>query len=162
MPPKERSMRRLLRLGTVIVIAAVLAGCFGPKDRRPGMRLPGEVVASAPSDWTFTNAHREIAIEVHTPYLLPHSVIIWCAELDGELYLGARNPDTKRWPGWVDRDPNVRLRIGDQIYDVRLSVIDDADRIAQVRRAYVAKYDLPDPPPDGGPPMHYWSVAPRG
>ena len=151
-----------LRACLAIAAAACLVGCIDPKDQRPGLQLRGEAALDLPSDWSFTDAHREIEIQVATPYVIPHSVTIWCAANGDELYVGARNPDSKRWPGWVARDPNVRLRIGDQIYDVRLSIVEEADRIAQVRRAYVAKYELPDPPPDGGPPMRYWSVAPRG
>ena len=154
-------MSTALRASLAIVVAACLVGCIDPKEQRPGLQLGGEAVPQVPSDWSFTDAHREIEIQVATPYLIPHSVTIWCAARGDALYIGARNPDTKRWPGWVERDPNVRLRIGDEIYDVRLSVIEDADQIAQVRRAYVAKYDLPDPPPEGGPPLRYWSVAPR-
>ena len=151
-----------LRACLAIAAAACLVGCIDPKEQRPGLQLRGEAALVLPSDWSFTDAHREIEIQVATPYVIPHSVTIWCAANGDELYVGARNPDSKRWPGWVDRDPNVRLRIGDEIYDVRLSIIEDADRIAQVRRAYVAKYELPDPPPEGGPPMRYWSVEPRG
>ena len=154
-------MSQALRSCLAITVAACLAGCIDPKDQRPGLELHGEVVQQIPSDWSFTNANREIEIQVATPYWIPHSVTIWCAAVGGELYVGARNPDSKRWPGWVERDPNVQLRIGDRIYAVRLSQIDAADEIAQVRRAYVAKYDLPDPPPEGGPPMRYWSVEPR-
>ena len=151
-----------LRACLAIAAAACLVGCIDPKDQRPGLQLRGEAALDLPSDWSFTDAHREIEIQVATPYVIPHSVTIWCAANGDELYVGARNPGSKRWPGWVARDPNVRLRIGDEIYDVRLSIIEDADRIAQVRRAYVAKYELPDPPPEDGPPMRYWSVAPRG
>ncbi len=158
---EERRMRCRIRFGTVIVIAAVLAGCFGPEDRRPGMHLRGAVVASSPSDWAFTNAHREIAIEVHTPYLLPHSVIIWCAELDRELYLGARNPDTKRWPGWVDRDPDVRLGIGSKVYEVRLTPLEDPVHIKRLQQAYRSKYKLPIRREGEGPPIRYWRVEPR-
>ena len=149
------------RAGLAIAAAACLVGCIDPKDQRPGLQLRGEAALDLPSDWSFTDAHREIEIQIATPYVIPHSVTIWCAANGDELYIGARNPDSKHWPGWVARDPNVRLRIGDRIYDVRLSIIEEADRIAQVRRAYVAKYELPDPPPEGGPPMRYWSVAPR-
>ena len=147
------------RLGIVIVIA--LVGCFSPEDRRPGLHLSGDVIATPPSDWAFTNDHKEIAIEVHTPYLLPHSVTIWCAETAGELYVGARDPETKRWPGWADRDPNVRLRIGSQIFEVRLTPLEDADRIARVRQSYTAKYDLQQTPAGRGPPIRYWRVEPR-
>ncbi len=158
---EERRMRCRIRIGTVIVIAAVLAGCFGPEDRRPGLHLRGEVVADAPSDWAFTDAHREIAIEVHTPYLLPHSVTIWCATIDGELYLGARDPDTKRWPGWVDRDPDVRLGIGSKVYEVQLTSLEDSVHIKRVQQAYRSKYELPARREGEGPPIRYWRVGPR-
>lgn len=146
---------------TAALGAALAAGCFGPSDRRPGFHLSGEPVERLPDDWRFTDAHPEIALEVHTPYLLPHSVTIWCAAADGTLYVGAREPETKSWPGWVDRDPDVRLRIGERVYEVRLTPVDDDDaRLASVRRAYAAKYELPAPGPDA-PPIRYWAVGPR-
>ena len=154
-------MSTALRFSIVIALAIAGVGCGDPQDRRPGLRLSGDVATEIPSDWSFTNGHREIAIEVSTPYLLPHSVTIWCAEVDGRLYVGARNPDTKRWPGWVDRDPDVRLRIGEQIFEVRLAPVDDPGRLARLRSAYARKYDLPDPPPEGSPPIRYWSVERR-
>ena len=102
-------MNAATRAGIVVAITVAigLAGCFGPKDRRPGMRLPGEV-APAPSDWSFTNDHPEIAIEVSTPYFLPHSVTIVCVELDGALYVGARDPESKRWPACICTSRSVR------------------------------------------------------
>ncbi|MHC4342593.1 MAG: DUF2255 family protein [Planctomycetota bacterium] len=154
-------MACITRLGIAIAMATALTGCFSPEDRRPGLRLRGQVTATVPSDWAFTNEHREIAIEVRTPYLLPHAVTMWCAEGEGELYVGARNPDTKRWPAWVDRDPHVRLGIGSQIFEVRLAPIEDADRIARVRDAYAAKYGMPRTPAGEGPPIRYWRVEPR-
>jgi hypothetical protein len=154
-------MRRKTRLATAIAIATALAGCFGPEERRPGLHLRGEVAETLPSDWAFTNDHKEIAIEVRTPYLLSHSVTIWCAEVEGKLYVGARDPETKRWPGWADRDPHVRLRIGSRIFEVQLAPLEDEERVAQVRRAYAAKYDLPRAPAGEGPPIRYWLVAPR-
>lgn len=153
-------MIRKTRLA-VIAIAAALAGCFAPEDGRPGMRLRGEEVATAPADWAFANEHKEIAIEVHTPYFLPHSVTIWCAAVDGELYVGARDPDTKRWPGWVDRDPEVRLGIGSKIYEVRLTPLDDPVRLERVRQAYGSKYELPPTAAGESPPVRYWRVEPR-
>ena len=148
-------------LGIVVALAAGLAGCFSPEGGRPGLHLQGEVVATLPEDWAFTNDHMEVAIEVHTPYLLPHSVTIWCAEVDGELYVGARDPEKKRWPGWADRDPNVRLGIGSRVFEARLAPLEGADRIARVQRAYAAKYDLPSAPEGERPPIRYWRVERR-
>ena len=149
------------RLGILIAIPIALSACFGPEDQRPGLRLRGQVVATLPADWSFTDDHKLIAVEVQTPYLLPHSVTIWCAEVEGALYVGARDPETKRWPGWVDRNPDVRLRIGSQLFEVKLAPLEQANRIAQVRRSYAAKYDLSTPAAGEGPPIRYWRVEPR-
>ena len=149
------------RTTSLAICAAVLAmsGCFEPKDSRPGVRLRGDVAATLPADWKFTDAHREIAIEVRTPYLLPHSVTIWCVSDGGDLYVAARSPETKKWPGWVDRNPHVRLRIGDSVYEARLSPLDDPTSVEQVQRAYAAKYDLEVS--ESGPPLRYWRVLAR-
>ena len=143
-----------------IAMAGLLVGCVAPREQRPGMWLRGDVVEQTPLDWSFTDAHREIAIEVRTPYLLRHSVTIWCGSLDGRLYVGARAPDTKNWPGWIERNPKVRLGIAGYIYAVRLVRIDDAGEIDRIRRAYARKYDLGAPAP-GAPTVRYWLVEPR-
>ncbi len=149
----------LCHIGTALVLSLVATACFDPEDQRPGLRLTGDPVA-IPADWSFTNDHREIAVEVQSPYFLPHSVTIWCAEVDGVLYIGARNPESKRWPGWVDADPEVRLKIGERLYEVKLIPLDQPKRIDRLRQAYAAKYELPDISPGEGPPIRYWQVAP--
>lgn len=162
-------MHSVVRAGIALIAVAVAAGCLAPRDQRPGFHLSGEA-APVPADWSFSDQHRQIAVEVRTPYLIRHSVTIWCASLEGRLYLAARAPETKNWPGWVDRDPRVRLGIGERVYDVRLVPLDDPDEIAKIRRAYAAKYQLPDPPaaPEPGsepapePARRYWGVSARG
>jgi hypothetical protein len=151
--------RRWLVISFVLSLA--LVGCFGPTDRTPGTRLSGEVVA-LPDDWSFTDAHPEIAIEVSGFLGLPHSVTIWCASMDGALYLGARDPETKRWPAWADQSPDVRLKIADAIYEVRLAPLDDAETIANLQAVYARKYALPAPEPGApAPTVRYWRVGPR-
>ncbi len=150
-----------LRVSIAITLATSLVGCMDPNEQRPGLRLSGEVVSEIPENWSFANEYKEIAIEVSTPYRVPHSVTIWCSATNDQLYVAARNPESKRWPHWVERDPNVRLQIGEQIYEVKLSVIEDPNQVARARRAYAAKYDLPNPAPLRGPPMRYWRVEPR-
>jgi len=136
----------------------LLGGC-DPQDRRPGLWLSGETVEQLPEAWSFTDAEPEIFIEVTTPYLLPHSVTIWCATVDGTLYVGARDPDSKRWPGWADRRPEVKLKIGEQVYPVRLVTLEDSGEIQVVQQAYAAKYQLPSS--SGASAMRYWRVVPR-
>jgi hypothetical protein len=156
-------LQRASLLGALtLALALAGVGCIEPKDRRPGLWLGGEVATEPPSDWSFTDEHREIAIQVRTPYWVPHSVTIFCAVADGQLFVAARDPDEKRWPGWVADEPDVRLGIGGRIYPATLRLIDDPDRIARIRDAYAAKYDMQASPPGGGPPMRYWIVDPRG
>jgi len=161
-------MIRSSHTATALLVALTLVACLDPSDRRPGTWLSGEVAAELPTDWSFTDANKEIAIEVATPYLLPHSVTIWCAALDGALYVGARDPETKRWPAWVDADPQVRLGIGGKVYEVALAPLDesaDAAELARLRAAYAVKYALPpapapaDAPPGSIPPTRYWRVG---
>lgn len=143
--------------GLVVLIALLLAGCE-PQDRRPGLWLRGEI-APLPSDVAFTDSLMEIAIEVRAPYGLPHAVTIWTARVEDRLYVGAANPDEKRWPDWADARPDVRLKIGEQLHDVRLVRLDDPEEIAEVQQAYAEKYDLD--PSRGGPQLsRYWRVLP--
>lgn len=134
------------------------AGCE-PSDRRPGMWLSGESAEAFPDDWSFTSAHREISLEVATPYLLAHSVTIWCAEVDGDLFVAASNPDEKRWPGWVDADPEVTLKVGERLFPARLEPLEDPALLARVTAAYQEKYQLPA---TSGGTSRYWAVVARG
>ena len=155
-------MRTVQSVVVTIVLAAGLPACLSPSDARPGLRLSGET-AEVPDDWSFSDSHREIALEVRAPYGLPHSVTIWCAAPAGALHVAARNPDEKHWPAWVDAHPDVRLRIDGKVYVVRLERLEDPSEIARVRAAYAAKYQLERPAsPDEGPPMRYWRVRSRG
>ena len=148
---------RILTL-LALVFILVLAGCQ-PEDRRPGQWIGGEA-KPYPEDWGFADAFQEIALEVNTPYFIPHSVTIWCATLNGTLYIAASRPEEKRWPGWVDDDPRVRLRIGDAVYEAQLVPLADEALIRQVVAVQSAKYgfDMPSGPTGA----RYWRVAPRG
>jgi hypothetical protein len=150
-----------LRHVSALAILVLLAAC-NPSDRRPGLSLSGEPAAFA-DDWSFTDAEKEIALEVSTPYFLPHSVTIWCASLDGALYVAAGSPEEKRWPGWVDEDPDVRLLIAGKVYEGRLEPVDDAPTTERLRATYAAKYQL-DASGAANPlrTVRYWRVAARG
>lgn len=146
-------------VAAVLTIVALLSACT-PSERRPGIMLAGEA-AEYPADWTFTDTAKEIAIQVHTPYFVPHAVTIWCAEVGGQLYLGASAPETKRWPAWADANPDVKIGIDNHIYAVHLAPLSDPAEIAQVQQAYKTKYQLPDTPPPNAPSVKYWHVTPR-
>lgn len=144
-----------------IVAAVVVVSACSPSDRTPGQWLRGNVVDTVPQDWTFTDEFKEIYVEVKTPYFIPHSVTIWCGQVDGKLFIGARDPETKNWPGWMDKNRDVRLKISDDIYSVTASDLSDEETLAKVRSAYATKYDLPTATDVKPRRVRYWSVVAR-
>ena len=135
------------RVCIAVLIATLLTACIPPKDRRPGFRLPGEVMPF-PSDWSFAQEHPLIAIEVRTPYWLPHSVTVARGAFERALIVGARDPETKWWPGWVDDDPEVRLGIGAYVYEAKLVPITEPTIIARIRARAAENSGSPTPPPE--------------
>lgn len=143
-----------------LVLVAAWAGLLAPGYKHPGLYLSGEVAAT-PSDWGFTRDVKFIAIELPTPYLLPHSVIISCADIDGDLYVSSRDAETKRWPALADRDPDVRIGVEGKIYEVRLVPIEDPDEVYRIReKGFWPKYGDGTRPKDL-PPARVWRVVSR-
>lgn len=147
------------RIVITVLLMVGLAACE-PSDRTPGLWLSGDISAF-PEDWSFTQEHKEIFVEVSTPYYLSHSVTIWCASLEGTLYIGARDPDSKNWPGWVDSNPNIRLKIGDQLFDAQAQSLDNEEVIQALRAVYAEKYELPANYLDGPANTKYWMIVPQ-
>lgn len=132
-----------------IAIALVLLtlGACEPEDRRPGLWLSGEV-APAPEDWAFVNDAQEVLLETRTWYGIPHSVTVVIAEADGEVFVPSIYdedvpfPGTKRWNANIARDPNVRLKVGETIYEMTARPAgNDAER-QEGLEALAAKYDF--------------------
>jgi hypothetical protein len=116
--------------------------------RLPGLWLKGDLVTTPVSDWSFTDKIPTIKLQTHTWYLLPHSVNIGCVYYNGHLYLSSvyMRPDFKyRWNENVIRDPRVRLKIGNQLYDRTLSYVTDPAEKAAVFQAKSKKYWQAEP-----------------
>lgn len=132
----------------VLLAVAVLAlSACEPKDRRPGLWLSGEVVTAPVTDWSFTNDHDEIFVETQTWYRVPHSVTTTVVTSGGTLYApslyydGGEFPTERYWNRNIARDPNVRLKIGDKIYERRAALVTDPAERTRVLAAFAAKYD---------------------
>ena len=82
-------------------------------------------------------------MQTRTWYMIPHSVTTGFIVHDGQLYLtpmfaaGVPFPQGKSWVRNVMRDPHVRLKFGNDLYDCVLSPVTDPDERAAVlgRRA---------------------------
>ena len=129
----------------VLLLVALRITGFGPHDRTPGLWLKGDLVTTPVADWSFTDQIPQIEIQTQTPFLLPHSVTIWCAVYNGNLYVTS-NPG-KLWNDDIVRDPHVRLKIGDQVFDRTLSTINDPAEKAAVLQVKGKKYPQWKVPP---------------
>jgi hypothetical protein len=134
----------------VVVVAVALIALrvvgLDPHERRPGLWLQGEVVTTPVTSWAFTDKYPTIYIQTRSGYLLPHSVTITCVNHNGQLYLtsvfrhGSPFPEGKRWTSNVMRDPRVRLKIGDQVFDETVSLVTDPAERAAVLESKAKKY----------------------
>jgi len=135
----------LLACWALLLLVLRITG-LEPRDRTPGLWLTGDLVTTPVSDWSFTDSHETIKVQTRTRYLLPHSVTTYCVALNGQLYLtsvyqaGQEYPHGRSWNTDVARDPHVRLKIGDQLYDRTLSHVTNPAEIADVLEAKRKKY----------------------
>ena len=135
-------------IGLIVVLVILRFTGFEPKDcpptdrswscRVPGLWLKGERVTSPVTDWSFTDKIKLIKIQTQTPFLLPHSVTIWCVVYNGNLYLTSYRG--RLWVEDIIRDPHVRLKIAGRVYDRTVSVINDPAEKAAVLQAKGKKY----------------------
>ena len=96
-----------------------------------------------------------------TSYWLPHSVTVWCVTAGNGLYIAADDADKKSWVANVARDPNVRLKIKDKVYEQKLVPVTDAATIASVDSGFVRKYDYEEEGTDPDMIVGYWRVVER-
>jgi hypothetical protein len=133
---------------TLICLAALmlLAACE-PKDRRPGTWLSGEVVKEMPSDWSIVADHPEVFIETRPWYGVPFSVTTVIGTRNGKLYVPsiyseeAAFPGTKYWNSVIADNPEVRLKMGGKLYEMRATPVQDLAEFREGAGALADKYD---------------------
>jgi hypothetical protein len=147
-------------MACAIAIALTVACSIDPSDERPGLGLSGEVHQQEVEDWSFTSDTDEIFIETVTAYWISHSVTAWCVTVGNELYVAADDADEKSWVANVARDPNVRLKIEDKVYEQKLVPVTDAATIASIDSGFARKYDYEEEA-DDDMIVGYWRVVER-
>jgi len=129
-------MKPLKVFGSIIVcliLILVILRITGldPHGRMPGLWLSGNLVTTPVTDWSFVTPHPIDQVQTRSWYLLPHSVNTNFVVLNGQVYLtsvfqaDAPFPGSKGWTSNIIRDPRVRLKFGDQLYDCRLIPVTD-------------------------------------
>jgi hypothetical protein len=118
------------------LLAAAIVGCGRPLVLLPGGALRGTITA-APASWDFTDAVRMVQLETRPPD--PYSVNIWVIALGDHLYVHA-GANRSRWVENIEGDPNVRLRVGDAIYELAASRVEEQAEFDRFSDAYERKY----------------------
>jgi len=134
----------------------------------PGLWLSGEVVTAPVADWSFTTQYKTDKVETRTWYGIPHSVTTSHIVHNGQLYLtslfraGVPFPEGKSWVNNVMRDPHVRLKFGDKLYERVLSHVTDTEERAAVLAAR-AQQNPPTTSSDtpNGAVLHLFRVLPE-
>src|ERR1700682_6075143 len=152
-------MKKLSKILGVILVCLVLVLLvlpitgFEPHGRMPGLWLKGDLVTTPGTDWSFTAGIVTMKRQHSTAYLLPHSVTTYCVSSNGQLYLtslyraGMTYPQGRSWNTDVARDPHVRIKIGDKLYDRTLSFVTVPDEYAAAFQAKRKKYPQQKIPP---------------
>lgn len=123
---------RFLELGAT----ALILGCGGPFVLLPGGALEGPTVTT-PDTWSFTDAVKTVQLETRPAD--PYSVNIWLIALDENLYVHA-GANRATWVEHIEADPTVRLRVGESIYELAASRVEDQEEFDRFSDAYDRKF----------------------
>ncbi len=130
----------------VMALGALNVVGLDPRERRPGLRLTGELVTKPVADWAFTDKYPNIFVQTRSWYGLPHSVTTTATAHNGQLYLtsvyrpGMQFPKDRLWNKNIVRDPHVRLKIGDQVFDRTVALVTDPAEKDAVLATKAKKY----------------------
>jgi hypothetical protein len=136
-------MKTLLKVvgGTVVILVTLfvivrITG-FNPNGPRAGLWLSGNLVSGPVTGWSFADSYKTIEVQTNTWYLIPHSVTIYCVSYENHLYLQALG---KMWNRNVIRDPHVRIKIANELYDRAVVYVNDPPEYWGVVQMMAKKY----------------------
>ena len=147
-------------LALVLILGIAYVFRTDPIMMISGKSLSGEEVAY-PNDWLFTNEYKTVKVETNPEN--PHSVTTLCFVREGKLIIPAQEGHTKKWPQYVLEDNRVRIKVGDRIYPVSLSLIEKDAKIREIGQFIAMKFPDREPPEPGEGPKNIWlfEVSPR-
>ena len=146
---------RVLLACSLIALVLVVTACE-PVAMFAGGELSG-TDTPVPLEWSASDAVETVQLEVRPSN--PYSVNIWGVGVGSDFFIASASADN-RWAGYIDDNPNVRLRIGDAIYEMRaLEANNPTDReifLAAAKR----KYDF-EPEPEQESDARLFKLFPR-
>ena len=141
--------------GLSLVLLALACGPLGPL---PGGQLSGEVANGAPRDWSFSEAYEVVQLETRPQD--PYSVNLWGTAVGDRFYLGSGRGGDSAWVEHIAADAQVRLRVGDKIYELRAVRVEDPEERQRFVDAMKRKYEW-EPTPDQRAEAWLYRLDPR-
>lgn len=132
--------RTKLRSVLAVLFAALSAPALacGPLVMIPGGKLSG-TVKPVPSDWSFTSEIDVVQLETRPEN--PYSVNVWGVGLGPNFYVMSGEVAKSSWAQNIAANPKVRLRIGDDLYELRAERVEDDAELDRLLDAVKTKYD---------------------
>ena len=154
-----RILRAAILALLVVVLALVGVGVAaryhdGPIGPFPGGALvEGELVKGPTVDWSGVADVGTLELEVSPD--APRSVTTWFVVVDGILYVPSATAAKKTWPGLVEKDGRVRVRLDGKLYELHAMRVSDPAVGKKLSEAVSAKYGFGD----GQPVPDAWAFA---
>jgi hypothetical protein len=161
--PGQAARKLLLAAGGVVVVLLLLLLILrvvglDPKDYHPGLWVTGEIEETPVADWSFLPENGLMAIQSREWFFPPlaHSVTTAYTIVNKKLYVpslyaaGLQFPIARHWNKNVDRDPHVRLKLNDKLYDLVFARVTDPAEYELLRQSFVTRS-----PDLGSPGLHF-------
>lgn len=120
-----------------MVVLLVALGC-DPLVMVPGGELSG-TVKPAPSDWSFTDSVQTVQLETRPED--PYSVNVWGVAAGDAFYVASGRGESAAWAKHIAADPRVRLRVGEELYELSAVRTTDEAELNAFIDAAKKKYD---------------------
>ena len=120
-------------------------GCGGPLAMIPGGKLSG-TIQPVPTDWAFSDEFEDVQLETRPSD--PYSVTIWGVADGARFYIASGRGLESTWAKHIEADPDVRLRVGENVYELRALRTDDPQDRVRFLAAVKKKYDGFEPDED--------------
>ncbi len=130
----ERTLKGIA-VGLALIVMTLLVVYLNRTDpwaQLPGKRITGEEATERIEDWSFMEPSTRVILEVRPSD--PYSLYIRAYQHKGVLYLNSISPEN-RWTQFLLEDPNLRLKVENEIYKVRATRVEDPALVTEIQKA---------------------------
>ena len=141
-----------------VFFVAVGSGCSGPLVMLPGGELSGNV-KPVPADWSFSDAFEDVQLETRPGD--PYSVNVWGVGVGSQFFIASGRGMDSAWARHISEDPRVRVRIGEDLFELQAVRSEDAGDRERFLQAAKRKYDGFEPDEEQAAEAVLFVLGPR-